>query len=626
MRFAGKVWRLLVGIKDGLVLLLMLLFFGLLWGMMTARPTVGSGEKGALYLDLTGPIVEQPSQAKAADVVRSSGGVRATRLRDFVKAMETAATDDRVQAVALDLDIFTGGGQTTLQDAGAAMDKVRKAGKPVLAWASAYDDDSYLLAAHASEIWLNPMGGVLITGPGRTNLFYKGLLDKLGVTANVYRVGTYKAAVEPFIRNDLSPEARENAQALAGALWETWREDVAKARPKAKIADYVADTPKAVAGAGGDLAKAAVAAGLVDHVADREAFGRRVAEVAGGPRDKAVPGGFRRIPFHAWTESNPASDDRGNIGIVTVAGEIVDGEAGPGRAGAETIVKALEQGLKRGHLKAIVLRVDSPGGSALASERIRQAVLAAKQQGLPVVVSMGSVAASGGYWVSTAGDRIFAEPSTITGSIGVFGILPSFQGTLAKLGLGADGVKTTPQSGEPDLLKGPSPAAGQMVQLGVEGTYRRFLSLVSGARHLPVQRVDQIAQGRVWDGGTARQLGLVDQFGNLGDAIAEAARRAHIDPKDASPAWLEKEPSFADTIIAGLANKDDDDRGEAADAFSRIAMKPRLQLAAGIGDLQRLVSGPAIQARCLECALPVEAPPAPASEGLLAWLMGMFLR
>jgi protease-4 len=626
MRFAGKVWRLLVGIKDGLVLILMLLFFGFLWAMMSARPTVGSGDKGALYLDLSGPIVEQPSQARAADVVRGSAGARAIRLRDLVKALEAATNDGRVQAVALDLDIFTGGGQTTLADAGAAIDAIRKAGKPVLAYASAYDDDSYLLAAHASEVWVSPMGGVLITGPGHTNLYYKGLLDKLGVTANVYRVGTYKAAVEPFIRNDMSPDARENAQALAGALWSTWQENVARARPKAQVAAYVADTPGRIQAAGGDMARAALAMGLVDRVADREAFGRRVAQIT-GVRDKAVPASFRRIPYRAWVETNPASDDGGNIGIVTVAGDIVDGEAGPGTAGAETIVRALEKGLRRGRLKAIVLRVDSPGGSALASERIRQALVAAKAQGLPVVVSMGSVAASGGYWVSTAGDRIFAEPSTITGSIGVFGILPSFQGSLAKLGIGADGVKTTPLSGEPDLLKGPSPAAGQMIQLGVEGTYRRFLALVSKARHLPVERVNQIAQGRVWDGGTARQLGLVDQFGNLGDAIAEAARRAHIDAKDANPAWLEKQPGFADTLIGSLANKDDDERG-AADAFSRIAMRPRLQLAAALGDVERLVSGPAIQARCLECAPVAETAGAArvAPGGFFAWLTGLFLR
>jgi len=626
MRFAGKVWRLLVGIKDGLVLLVLLIFFGFLWGAMSARPTVGSGEKGVLALDLNGPIVEQPSQATASDVVRGSGGVRATRLRDLVKALRSAATDDRVQAVALDLEIFTGGGQTTLADAGAAIDAVKAAGKPVLAYATAYDDDSYLLAAHASEVWLSPMGGVLIAGPGRSHLYYKGLLDKLGVTANVYRVGTYKAAVEPFTRNDMSPDARVNAQALAGALWETWRENVGRARPKAQVAAYAAAAPERIAAAGGDMARAALQLGLVDKVADREAFHRRLALITGA-RDKALPGSFRRIPYRAWVETNPASDDDGNIGIVTVAGDIVDGEAGPGRAGAETIVKALEKAMRDRSLKAIVLRVDSPGGSALASERIRQALLGAKRQGLPVVVSMGSVAASGGYWVATAGDRIFAEPSTITGSIGVFGIIPSFQGSLAKLGIGVDGVKTTPLSGEPDLLKGPSPAAGQMIQLGIDGTYRRFLAIVAQARHLPVERVNDIAQGRVWDGGSARQLGLVDQFGSLDDAIAEAGRRAGLGKDDAKPVWLEKKPSLADSIIAGLAGKGDDERGEAGDAFSRLAMKPRLELAAALGDVERLLSGAAIQARCLDCAAPAAtAPNATGGAGFLAWLAGLFVR
>ncbi|HEY0414652.1 MAG TPA: signal peptide peptidase SppA [Allosphingosinicella sp.] len=623
MKFVGKVWKLLVGIKDGLVLLFMLLFFFGLYAAMSARPTVGSGDKGALLLDISGPIVEQPSEATASQVLGGGSRIKQYRLRDVVGALRAASTDARVQAVALDLDIFSGGGQTTLADVGAAIDGVKKAGKPVIAYATAYDDDSYELAAHASEIWLSPMGGVLIAGPGGSNLYFKGLLDKLGVTANVYRVGTYKAAVEPLIRNDMSPEAREAAQALAGSLWEDWQQNVARARPRAQIAAYAADTTGRVAAAQGDLAKAALAAGLVDHVGDREAFGRRIAQITGA-RYAAVPGSFKSIGYDAWVESNPASTDSGRIGIVTVAGDIVDGEADLGSAGAETIVRALEKGLREKNLKALVLRVDSPGGSALASERIRKAVLAAKAKGLPVVVSMGSVAASGGYWVSTAGDKIFAEPSTITGSIGVFGIVPSFQGTLAKLGIGADGVKTTPLSGEPDVLRGPSAAAGQLLQLGVEGTYRRFLSLVSQARHIPVQRVDQIAQGRVWDGGTARQLGLVDAFGGLDDAIAEAARRAKLDPGKAKAVWLEKEPGFADRLLMAFAKDKGKDEGNSQDSFSRIAAKPRLALMRALATADRLVGGAAIQARCLECESAGDPPAAPARTGFAAWLMGLF--
>jgi protease IV len=617
MKFAGKVWKLLVGIKDGLVLLFMLLFFALLYAAMTARPTLGAGDRGALLLQLDGPIVEQPAQATASEVL-SGGGPREYRLRDVVHSLQVAATDDRVKAVALDLDIFSGGGQATLSSVGEALDSVRKAGKPVLAYATAYDDDSYLLASHATELWVNPMGGVLVTGPGGANLYMKGLLDKLGVTANVYKAGTYKAATEPLTRTDMSPEARQALTAVYGSMWESWQQEVRKARPKAQLAPYIADTPGRVAAAGGDMARAALQAGLVDKVGERDAFNRRVAEIA-GTRYEEVPGSFHRIDFRKWAEANPASDSGGEIGIVTVAGNIVDGEANLGTAGAETIVKALEKGLRERDLKALVVRIDSGGGSALASERIRQAVLAAKAKGLPVVASMGSVAASGGYWVAMASDRIYAEPSTITGSIGVFGVLPSFEGAMTKLGLGADGVKTTPLSGEPDLLRGPSPEADRLLQMGVEGTYRRFLALVSAARKMPVAEVDRIAQGRIWDGGTARQLRLVDSFGGLDDAIREAARLAKVDPEEAKAVWLEKEPDFADQLLTSFAG--DGEEEAAPDAFSRMAAKPRLRMLAAVGEVERLMSGAAIQARCLECAGHGAAPRARIDQfGLVAWL------
>lgn len=622
MKFTGKVWKLLVGIKDGLVLLFMLLFFALLYAAMTARPTLGSGDRGALLLQLDGPIVEQPAQATASEVF-SGGGSREYRLRDVVHSLEVAATDDRVKVVALDLDIFSGGGQATLSSVGEALDAVRKAGKPVLAYATAYDDDSYLLASHASELWLNPMGGVLVTGPGGANLYMKGLLDKLGVTANVYKAGTYKAATEPLTRTDMSPEARQALTAVYGSMWESWQQEVRKARPKARLAPYIADMPGQIAAAGGDMARAALQSGLVDRIGEREGYNRRVAEIA-GTRYSEVPGSFHRIDYKRWVEANPASDTGGEIGIITIAGDIVDGEANLGTAGAETIVHALEKGLRERGLKALVVRVDSGGGSALASERIRQAVLAAKAKGLPVVVSMGSVAASGGYWVATAGDRIFAEPSTITGSIGVFGILPSFEGTLTKLGLGADGVKTTPLSGEPDILRGPSPEADRLLQMGVDGTYRRFLALVSAARKMPVAEVDKIAQGRIWDGGTAHQLRLVDAFGGLDDAIREAARRAKLDPGEAKAVWLEKEPDFGDQLLMSLAG-DGGEEEAAPDAFSRLAAKPRLRMLAAMGAAERLVSGAAIQARCLECTGHGAQPRARVGQvGVVAWLARLF--
>src|SRR6185312_14925836 len=452
MKFVGAIWKLLVGIKDALVLVLMILFFGMLYGALSARPA--PVKDGVLDLDLNGSVVEQPSRREWADIA-GSARPQQYRLRDLVAAMNKAKDDSRVKAVALDLGGFTGGGATAVGDLAAAVRRVRDSGKPVIAYGVGFTDDSYALASAASEIWLNPLGGVLITGPGGSNLYYKGLLDKLGVTANVYRVGAYKSAVEPYIRNDMSPEARQNYTALDQARLETWKQEVKQARPKANLDLFLTNMNGAVAAAGGDIAKAALQAGLIDRIGDRREFEARLANLGGGVGDHGAP--FKRITPASYIADVVDQKPSGPIGIVTIAGDIVDGKAGPGTAGGDTIAKEIEDGVANKGIKALVVRVDSPGGSVLASERIRQALLEAKTKKIPVVVSMGSVAASGGYWVSTPGDLIYAEPSTITGSIGVFGVIPSFQGTLQKLGVGADGVKTTPLSGEPDLFKGPSP-------------------------------------------------------------------------------------------------------------------------------------------------------------------------
>lgn len=606
MSFAGRVWRLLVGIKDALVLVLLLLFFAGLYGALTTSPYKNSAARGALLLDLDGPIVEQPALASPFAALGGGGPGRQYRVAELVHGLDEAARDSRIKAVALDLDIFAGGGQTAIANVGAALDRVRRAGKPVIAYSTGYTDDGYQLAAHASEVWLDPMGAVVVTGPGGTGLYFAGLMRRLGITANVYRVGAYKSAVEPFTRGDMSPEARAADQALADALWETWQQDVRQARPRAQIAAWTRNPDPFVEAAGGNMAEAARRAGLVDRIGDRIAFGRRLAEIVGSDHDE-VAGSFRAVRYDAWTDDHPVSDSAGEIGVLTIAGDIVDGHAGAGTAGAETIVANLERGLRRNDFKALVVRVDSPGGSTFASERIRSAIAAVHARGIPVVVSMGSVAASGGYWVSTASDAIYAEPSTITGSIGVFGIIPSFQGALQKLDVGADGVTTTPLSGQPDVLRGPSPEASRMIQTGIDSTYRRFLALVSSARHLPVARVNEIAQGRVWAGGAARQLGLVDRFGTLGDAVADAARRAHLDPARVHTVYLERQPDWLDRMFAGLAAAGDDDNAQARDAFSRLAARPQLMLARAFGDARAVLNGPAIQARCLEC--PSAAPP-----------------
>jgi protease-4 len=601
MKFVGAIWKLLVGIKDGLVLLLLILFFVGLYGVLSARPAPVSA--GVLDLNLNGSLVEQPARREWADVA-GSPRIEQYRLRDLVAALDKAKGDSRIKAVALDLDGFTGGGATAIGDLADAVRRVRGAGKPVIAYGVGYTDDSYALASAASEIWLNPLGGVLIAGPGGSNLYFKGLLDKLGVTANVYRVGTYKSAVEPFIRNDMSPEAKQNYTALDGARLETWKQEIKQARPKANIDLFLTNMNAAVAAAGGDMAKAALSAGLIDRIGDRRAFEARLADLGGGEGSNGLA--FRKVKLGSYVSDVVDQRPTGPIGIVTVAGTIVDGKAGLGTAGGDTIAEEIEKGIRYKGIKALVVRVDSPGGSVLASERIRQALLEAKGKKIPVVVSMGSVAASGGYWVSTPADFIYAEPSTITGSIGVFGVLPSFQGTLQKLGVGADGVKTTPLSGEPDLFKGPSPEASQLIQTGVESMYGRFLSIVAASRHKTPQQIDQIAQGRVWDGGTARQIGLVDGFGGMSDAITKAAQLANLG-NERGVRYLEPERSFRDQLIEALAERNDDS-AVPADAFATLARQPQEQLAGMLSEVRSILSGPSIQARCLEC--PTVAPSA----------------
>nr|WP_197977872.1 signal peptide peptidase SppA [Sphingomonas sp. CFBP 13706] len=577
----------------------MLLFFGLVFAALNARPGTKAIKDGALVLDLNGSIVEQPAEPAAFAALSGQNTPKQFRLRDVVRAIDTARTDGRVKALVLDLDGFTGAYPAALGEIGDAIARVRAAKKPVLAYATAYTDGSYRLAANASEVWVNPLGGTLFMGPGGNQLYYKGLIDKLGITTHVYRVGRYKSFVEPYTRTDQSDDARAASQALYGTLYDQWREAVAKARPKAQIAQFLARPDALVLAANGDIATTNLRAGIVDKLGDRTAFGKRVAAIAGADTSKPA-GSFNTITYDSWVKANPLPTGGDAIGVLTVAGDIVDGEGGPGTAAGKTIEKAMLDGLAKKNLKALVVRVDSPGGSVLASERIRLAILEAKKKGLPVVVSMGGLAASGGYWVSTPADVIFAEPGTITGSIGIFGIIPTFETALAKIGVTTDGVKTTPLSGQPDITAGTTPMFDTLIQAGIENGYRQFIARVAASRKLSPARVDAIGQGRVWDGGTARQIGLVDRFGTLKDAIAEAARRAKLDPAKIHAEYLEKPPGVLAQLAAGF-DTGDDDTTTGSDAFGRIALDRRQMVARAVGDMKRLATSGSIQARCLEC-------------------------
>ena len=601
MSFAGKVWRLLVGIKDGLSLIFLLLFFSLLFALLSARPNPGQVREGALLIELDGYVVEERSRIDPITALMSrQAPVGEYQSRDLVRALDAAANDNRIKAVVLDLSRFLGGGQVHLQAVGEAIGRVRAADKPVLTFAVGYSDSAMTLAAHSSEIWVDPMGGAVIAGPGGSRLYYANLLEKLGVNARIYRVGTYKSAVEPFSRNSMSDESRQNYSELYGALWEEWQANVKKARPAADIDLATGDPAGWIAASGGNLAMAAREAGLVDELGSWAEFGARVAEIAGEDPWNNAPGNFASTDLAPWLTDIGKDKSGKAIGVVTIAGEIVDGEAGPGKAGGTRIAELLDDALDN-DLAALVVRVDSPGGSVLASEEIRRAILRHKAAGIPIAVSMGNLAASGGYWVATPADRIFAQPETITGSIGVFAILPTFEGTAAKLGIGTDGYRTTPLSGQPDLVGGLTPEVDAILQGSTENTYAQFIGLVAESRGIDITRAETLAQGRVWDGGSARQLGLVDQFGGLEDALDWVAKKAELEEGSWHPVFLGANINNYDSLIRQILTGGDAEGRESADLFA-VAARQQSELFGKLAtDLQRISGAQGVQAYCLEC-------------------------
>lgn len=601
MQFARAAWKFLVAIKDGLVLIAMLLFFAALYGALSARPNVAAISEGALLLDLNGVIVEEPTQPDFASFLTGNqNDVTEYRLRDVVRAIDASASDDRVKAIVLDLSLFMGSGQTSLTAVGEALTRAKLEGKPIYAFANFYSDDSYQLAAHADEIWMDPMGGIIFAGPGGNRLYYKNLIDQLGITAHVYRVGTYKSAVEPYLRSDQSPEAKEASAALSAVLWESWIGEIRKARPAANVEAFARDPAAMIQAAGGDYADLAMAQNLVDKIGDRVAFGRFVAEKVGTDQTQS-PDDFKAIAYDNYIAANPLPTNGDAIGVVTVAGEIISGDAGPGIGASGRISEQIYKALEADEIKALVVRVNSPGGSAFASEEIRLAIEEFRKKDIPVVVSMADVAASGGYWIAAAGDHIMAEPDTITGSIGVFAVLPSFEKALGKWGVTADGVQTTPLSGEPNFVGGFSEDLHTVLQSGVENSYRDFLGLVAEARNKTPEQIDEIGQGRVWDGGTARQLGLVDSFGGLDDALKEAAKRAGLEDGSYHAKYLEEPLRFGWWALDRLPFADNRERAPVNGIFGWVAQEQQRMFFEALNSAQGLMARQDVQALCLEC-------------------------
>jgi protease-4 len=552
----GLLFRGLDGLRKILHLLLLLVIFGFIFGALQGSvPKIPSD--AALVLRPEGEIVEQLSGDPLQLAIAEARGLGRdeTLLRDLVDALHAAKGDPRIKTVVLEFDSMAGAGQPTLDEFARAVADFRKSGKKVIASGSGFARDTYYVAAHADEVYLDPMGLLVLEGYERYRNYYKDALDKLGVDINVFRVGTYKSAVEPYLRSDMSPEDREASQAFVNSLWETYLAAVAKARgltPEALSAYVNTFTPQ-VQAAKGDTAKVALQAKLVTALKTPNEVERRVMELAGKDEDKDS---YRGISFRdylrvarAENRVGKSADER--IAVLVGSGEIVDAD-GAGVISGDKMSSLIRKARLDEDIKALVLRVDSPGGSVAASEQIYREINAFKATGRPVVVSMGDLAASGGYYIAAPADEIWASPATITGSIGIFGLFPTAPRAVKNLGIGTDGVGTTPLSGELRIDRPIGPAASQLLQSVIEHGYEDFLARVSGGRKMTRDQVDAIAQGRVWSGRDAKRLGLVDNLGSLDDAVNAAAKRAKLVDGKWSRDYLEPDKNFAQQLVSSV--------------------------------------------------------------------------
>jgi protease-4 len=486
----------------------------------------------ALVLNPKGNIVEQYTADAAQRAFSGAFGdkVREIQLRDILRAIEAATGDAHIDRIVIEPDEISGVGISTLREIGAALDRFKAAGKEIIAVSNGMTQGQYYLAAHANRILLHPGSeeGVLLTGFGAYRMYFKQALDWLGVDVHLFRVGEFKSFAEPYIRNDESPEAREADLYWMGGVWNDFLKDIATQRhlDAAQLTAQINDYANVIKSAGGDMAKVALDMKLVDELATHDqAVSALIAK--GAPEDHT----FRQIGFQEYSsqvERQAALDTRPQVAVVVAEGEILGGDQPPGTVGGESTAKLIREARQDNSIKAVVLRVNSPGGDAFASELIRREVELTKAAHKPVIVSMGDVAASGGYWISMDGDQIYAEPTTITGSIGIFGLFFGIPNTLAKIGIHTDGVGTTPLAGALDPRRPLDPKVGETVQALIDKGYQDFIGHVAAARHKTKEEIDAIARGRVWSGQQALDRGLVDKIGGLEDAGAAAAQRANL--------------------------------------------------------------------------------------------------
>jgi protease IV len=572
-----RVWDILCRIIINLVITLVVLLLGVASLTGGSRHAVVPST-AALVVDIQGQLVEQFSGDPAQRALDRLFGQRdqkpQTRLRDVLAAIEAAKDDHRIKALVLETDGMEPAGLASLQEVGRAIGDFEKSGKPVFALGSSYDQSQYYLASMADTVFIHPMGEVFLHGFGIYQPYFKDALDKFGVDWNVFRVGKYKSAVEPFILNGMSPEAREDYTNLVDQLWSDYQHDVTTARKLSggAVKDYSDDLDQGLTAVQGDGARLALNAHLVDKIADVDQMEDAVAKVV-GPANHS----FRAVDFRDYVSQLGSGSSFGasRVGVIVAEGDIQNGDQPPGAIGGDSLSQLISQVRYDDSIKAVVLRVDSPGGSSFASDLILREIELTQKAGKPVVISMGNVAASGGYWISMSGDTIYASPSTITGSIGAFGMLPTFQDTLAKVGVHTDGVGTGPYSDAYDVTRPMAPEVKQMFQLSVNNLYASFVDKVAEHRHMKPEAVEAIAQGEVWTGADAKHLGLVDKFGDLQDAEAAAAKMADLGP-NYEVTYIERGLSFTDRFLMDLAENSQQSRLGALTQLSAPAWYSRV--------------------------------------------------
>lgn len=567
-RFIARAWGWVDGSRR---FVFNLIWLAILIALVSALFTGGDKlqDKTTLVLGLEGRLVEQRSGSSTDRLATElqGGDASQTQLRDVLKALDAAANDPHITQVLLDFSKFGGGGQASLREVSAALEQFKKSGKKVLAYADAYDQRSYQLAAYAHEVYMHPMGMVMLEGFGRYRNYYKDLFERVGLEANVVRAGKYKNFGEPYFANGPSPATIESESYLYGDLWTRYMTGVEAARklPAGSITAYIDTLPQRMSELKGDTAKLALDAKLVDGLKERDEV--RALLIERGAKDEKG-NSYRRIGLDAYVaQLKPELPAAKQVAIVVAEGNIVDGSANPGTIGGDSMAALVRQARENDKVAAVVLRVNSPGGSAFASELIRRELDLTRKAGKPVVVSMGDVAASGGYWVSMSADEVIADASTITGSIGVFGMLPNATKALEKISLHTGGYGTTWLVGAGDPRLPLDPRVKQAVQAGIDRVYIDFTTRAATARKTTPEAIDAVAQGRVWTGQQALDRKLVDRLGSLGDAVASAAKKAKLDGTP-SVTYVEKERSKAEKLVASLF----DAHAPAAGAWLRSAL------------------------------------------------------